>query len=192
MQEEKNRIETILFTTGRFMTLQEIAELCGIEINLIKELVKELKKDYEVKEGPLTIFEENEKYKLSIKKKYNYLTTKLLDTAEMDKPTQETLAVIAYKQPAIQAEIIKIRGNKAYDHVNTLKELNFIISEKYGRTRLLKLTQKFFDYFDLIEDQLKEKFSNFKKIEEETREIEKQLEQKEEKSSEQKKEETLK
>lgn len=185
MQEEKNKIETILFTTGRFMTLQEIAELCGIEINLVKELVEELKKDYEAKEGSLTIFEENGKYKLSIKKKYNYLTTKLLDTTEMDKPTQETLAVIAYKQPAIQAEIIKIRGNKAYDHVNTLKELNFVTSEKYGRTRLLKLTQKFFDYFDLIEDQLKEKFSNFKKIEEETREMEKQLE---EKSSEQKKE----
>lgn len=158
MQEEKNKVEAILFTTGKFMGLQEISDLCGVNLETVKESVEELKKDYESKDGSLTILEENGKYKLSIKKKYNYLTTKLLDVTELDKPTQETLAVIAYKQPAIQAEVIKIRGNKAYDHIDKLKELGFVTSDKYGRTRLLKLTQKFYDYFDLLEGQLKEKF----------------------------------
>lgn len=176
MQEDKNKVEAILFTTGKFMGLQEIADLCEISpVDTVKELVEDLKKDYESKNGSLAIFEENGKYKLSIKRKYNYLTTKLLDVTEMDKPTQETLAVIAYKQPAIQAEVIKIRGNKAYDHVEKLKELGFVTSDKYGRTRLLKLTQKFFDYFDLLEDKLKEKFSNLAKLEEQTKELEKQL-----------------
>jgi segregation and condensation protein B len=176
MQEEKNKVEAILFTTGKFMGLQEISDFCGISpVETVKELVEELKKDYESKNGSLAIFEENGKYKLSIKRKYNYLTTKLLDVTEMDKPTQETLAVIAYKQPAIQAEVIKIRGNKAYDHIDKLKELGFVTSDKYGRTRLLKLTQKFFDYFDLLEGQLKEKFSNLAKLEEQTKELEKQL-----------------
>ncbi len=175
MQEEKNKVEAILFTTGKFMGLQEVADLCGVDIEAVKGLVEDLKKDYESKNGSLAIFEENGKYKLSIKKKYNYLTTKLLDVTEMDKPTQETLAVIAYKQPAIQAEVIKIRGNKAYDHIDKLKELGFVTSDKYGRTRLLKLTQKFFDYFDLLEGQLKEKFSNLAKLEEQTKELEKQL-----------------
>jgi len=178
MLSEKNKIEAIFFTTGRFMSLQEIADFCEISSpGKVKELVEKLKKDYEGKENSLTIFEENGKYKLSIKKQYNYLTTKLLDVTEMDKPTQETLAVIAYKQPAIQADVVKIRGNKSYDHIAVLKELNFVTSEKYGRTRLLKLTQKFFDYFDLLEDQLKEKFSNIKKLENETKELEKQLDE---------------
>lgn len=176
VQEEKNKVEAILFTTGKFMGLQEIADLCGISpVETVKELVEGLKKDYDSKNGSLAIFEENGKYKLSIKRKYNYLTTKLLDVTEMDKPTQETLAVIAYKQPAIQAEVIKIRGNKAYDHIDKLKELGFVTSDKYGRTRLLKLTQKFYDYFDLLEDQVKEKFSNLAKLEEQTKELEKQL-----------------
>jgi segregation and condensation protein B len=176
MQEEKNKVEAILFTTGKFMGLQEISDLCGISpVETVKELVEDLKKDYESKHGSLAIFEENGKYKLSIKRKYNYLTTKLLDVTEMDKPTQETLAVIAYKQPAIQADVIKIRGNKAYDHIDKLKELGFVTSDKYGRTRLLKLTQKFYDYFDLLEDQVKEKFSNLAKLEEQTKELEKQL-----------------
>ncbi|MDP2906474.1 MAG: SMC-Scp complex subunit ScpB [Nanoarchaeota archaeon] len=176
MQEEKNKVEAILFTTGKFMGLQEISDFCGIStVETVKDLVEDLKKDYESKNGSLAIFEENGKYKLSIKRKYNYLTTKLLDVTEMDKPTQETLAVIAYKQPAIQAEVIKIRGNKAYDHIDKLKELGFVTSDKYGRTRLLKLTQKFFDYFDLLEGNLKEKFSNLAKLEEQTKELEKQL-----------------
>jgi len=176
MQEEKNKVEAILFTTGKFMGLQEISDLCGISpVETVKDLLETLKKDYESKDGSLSIFEENGKYKLSIKRKYNYLTTKLLDVTEMDRPTQETLAVIAYKQPAIQAEVIKIRGNKAYDHIDKLKELGFVTSDKYGRTRLLKLTQKFYDYFDLLEDQIKEKFSNLAKLEEQTKELEKQL-----------------
>jgi len=176
MQEEKNKVEAILFTTGKFMGLQEISDLCGISpVETVKDLLETLKKDYESKDGSLSIFEENGKYKLSIKRKHNYLTTKLLDVTEMDRPTQETLAVIAYKQPAIQAEVIKIRGNKAYDHIDKLKELGFVTSDKYGRTRLLKLTQKFYDYFDLLEDQIKEKFSNLAKLEEQTKELEKQL-----------------
>jgi len=176
MQEEKNKIETILFTTGRFMALQEIADLCGIgSVGTVKEIVEELIKDYGSREGSLEIFEEKGKYKLSIKKKYNYLTSKLLDVAEMDAPTQKTLAVIAYKQPSIQAEVIKIRGNKAYDHIGNLKEMDFVTAEKFGRTKLLKLTQKFFDYFDLVEDKLKEKFSNLEKLEEQTKDIERQL-----------------
>ena len=75
--------------------------------------------------------------------------------SELDRPTQETLAIIAYKNPALQSDVIKVRGNKAYDHIKFLKGDNFITSEKNGRTRLLKLTQKFFDYFDVVEDSLK-------------------------------------
>lgn len=177
----KNKVEAILYTTGKFMTLQEIAGLCGFDsLEQVKAAIEGLKKEYAHGLGSLMLFEENGKYKLSIKKEYNYLTTKLVDlTSEMDRPTQETLAIIAYKQPCVQAEVIKIRGNKAYDHVSNLRELGFITSEKHGRTRLLKLTQKFFDYFDLVEHQLKSKFEHAQKIEQKTKEAEQQLEEKE-------------
>lgn len=177
MQEDKNKVEAILYTTGKFMTLQDIAGLCGFDsLEQVRNAIEELKKDYAQNPGALTLFEENGKYKLSIKKQYTHLTTKLVDlTAELDKPTQETLAVIAYKQPCLQSEVIKIRGNKAYDHVTNLRETGFITSEKHGRTRLLKLTQKFFDYFDLVEDQLKAKFEQAQKIEQKTKEAGAQL-----------------
>ena len=86
-----------------------------------------------------------------------YLTERILTDADLDKPTQETLAIIAYRQPAIQSDVINYRGNKAYDHVKKLKEEGFVLSERFGRTKLLKLTPKFFDYFDVVEDELKDK-----------------------------------
>jgi len=78
------------------------------------------------------------------------VTEKLLTDAELDKPTQETLAIIAYKQPMFQSDVIKIRGNSAYDHIKVLKEHDFVTSEKSGRTRVLKLAPKFFEYFDVV------------------------------------------
>src|SRR3989344_1995080 len=100
MQDDKNKIEAVLFTTGRFLDIEE-------------------------KNSALQIIEQGSKFKLNIRKEYLYLTESLLTDSELDRPTQETLAVIAYKNPALQSEIIKIRGNGAYDHIKVLKELDF-------------------------------------------------------------------
>ena len=158
MQDEKSKVEAVLFTTGRFIGLEELSKLCGIgSIGYLKEILHELKKDYEKRDSALEIIEQGEKWKLNIKKDYLYLTENLLTSTELDKPTQETLAVIAYKNPALQSEVVKIRGNTAYDHIKLLKELDFITVEPSGRTRILKLTNKFYDYFDIVEDQLRSK-----------------------------------
>lgn len=159
--ENRNKIEAVLFTTGRFLTVSEIASMSGIgSAGIVKELLEELKKDYDSKTSALQIITDGEKWKLNIKKEYLYLTERLLSDSELDFPTQETLAIIAYKNPAVQSDVIKIRGNKAYDHIKLVKEEGFIVSEKLGRTRLLKLTPKFFDYFDVVENSIKPKDEN--------------------------------
>lgn len=178
MEDYKNRVEAILFTTGRFMDVDEIARLCNIgSIGSIKEIIDELRHDYERRNTALHIANEDNKFKLSIKKEYTYLTTNLMNDSELDEPTTKTLALIAYKQPVLQSEIIDMRGNTAYDHIKMLRELGFIVSEKKGRTRLLKLAPKFFDYFDVVENELKSKIlsEGTKKIEYETKAMEETL-----------------
>ncbi|MBS3174477.1 SMC-Scp complex subunit ScpB [Candidatus Woesearchaeota archaeon] len=161
MQDDKNKIEAVLFTTGRFLDIEEMAKMCGIgSIGYAKEALLSLKRDYEDKNSALQIIEQGSKFKLNIRKEYLYLTESLLTDSELDRPTQETLAVIAYKNPALQSEIIKIRGNGAYDHIKVLKELDFVVSEPTGRTKILKLTNKFYDYFDVVEDQLRSKLQD--------------------------------
>ncbi len=160
MQEDKKKVETVLFTTGRFLGIDEISKMSGIaSVGYLKEVIESLKSEYANREGALEIIQLGEKWKLNIKKEYLYLTETLLTDSELDKSTQETLAVIAYKNPAMQSEIIKIRGNGAYDHIKILKELDFVTTEITGRTRTIKLTQKFYDYFDVAENQLKSKMS---------------------------------
>ena len=156
---EKNKIEAILFITGRFMSVEEIAKACNIgSVGMVKETLESLKTEYDQKESPLTIFEKDGLYKLNVKKEYGELANKLVSSTEFDSPTAKTLAVIAYRQPIFQAEVIKIRGNKAYDHVKQLLESNLITSEKSGRTRILKITPRFYEYFDTAEEKVKEEF----------------------------------
>lgn len=174
MSEEKKKIEAVLFTTGRLMTAEEIATVTSMNADAVKNLLAELKNDYDQKDSAMTIQQVDDKFKLNIKKEYGQITNKLVSTTEMDSPTTKTLAVIAFKNPALQSDIIKIRGNKAYDHIMILKEQGLISTEKHGRTRLLKLTPKFYDYFDTAEPAIKEKF---KEIEEKYKEQEQQKNQ---------------
>jgi segregation and condensation protein B len=160
MDEIKNKIESVLFMTGRFMSVEEIAEFVGIgSKGAVREAIQSLKLDYQNRRTGLAIFEEDKLFRLNIRKEYNHLSTKLVAGSDLDVPTQSTLAIIAYKQPARQSDIIKMRGSTAYDHIKSLKEQGFITSEKSGRTRILKITQKFYDYFDIVEQEaLKKQF----------------------------------
>src|SRR3989338_9095541 len=158
MEDNLNKVEAVLFTTGRFMEEEELSNITGIaSIGILKESLKKLQKKYDKNESSLQLIEDKNKWKLGLRKQYIYLTSKLLDDSELDRPTQETLAIIAYKQPLIQSDVIKLRGNKAYDHIKLLKENGMVVSEPFGRTRLLKLAPKFFDYFDVADlEKLKE------------------------------------
>ena len=70
-------------------------------------------------------------------------------SSEFSKAEQETLAMIAYKQPMKQSVLIKIRGNKAYDHVKKFKDVGLINKKRVGHTSELTLTDSFHEYFQL-------------------------------------------
>ena len=164
MHDLKHKVEAVLFTTGKFLTAEEISNLSGLSNEEVIQGISLLFEDYSNRDTSLEIIKLGDKYKLNIKKEHLHITTKLLKDTELNKPTQETLALIAYKQPALQSLIIKMRGNTAYDHIKDLQQLEFVTSEKTGRTRTLKVTQKFYDYFDIVQDELKQKFEPFKNI----------------------------
>jgi segregation and condensation protein B len=166
MEDVKNKVEAILFTTGRFLSVEDISTLTGISsFEQIKDALNNLMQEYNSRTSSLQIIQQGNQYKLTLKKDYMYLTTQLLRDTELNKPLQETLALIAYKQPALQSLIVKMRGNTAYEHIAKLTELEFIESEKHGRTRLLKTTPKFYEYFDIIDNELKEKLGQLEKKE---------------------------
>jgi segregation and condensation protein B len=80
----------------------------------------------------------------------------------------KTLSFIAYRQPVTQSYLAKVRGNLAYGHVKQLREIGLISEERLGRTKVLRTTPNFADYFNLSHDmpamkkQLEKLFQNIK------------------------------
>ena len=72
---------------------------------------------------------------------------------EISKAVLETLAYIAHKKSIRQADVVRIRSNKAYGHIKELVENGFLESKKDGASKKLCPTRKFYEYFKLTEDQ---------------------------------------
>jgi segregation and condensation protein B len=166
MEELKKKVEAILFSVGKKIDIEKLKSLCDIsdEAQLISCL-NQLKQDYNQKNSPMMVMSEGDQWKLTVRENYLPLVRNIVTDTELSKSVTETLAVIAFKYPITQAELVKIRSNKAYDHVKELQKIQFIEKIKSGRTFKIKLTQKFFEYFDLPEQKLKKKFSNFEEVE---------------------------
>jgi segregation and condensation protein B len=162
--EIKKQVEALLFSCGRKMETEEIGRLIGINSEkLISDTLKQLKNEYAERDSPIMLTDEGSAWKLAVREPYLPLVRKINPYTEFPKSVMETLAVVAWKQPILQSTVIKFRTNKAYDHIDELINMGFIVKEKYGRTAMLKLTQKFYDYFDLQDrERVKDLFKRFK------------------------------
>jgi len=163
--ELKKKVESLLFSSGRLMSLEEMSSICRAAPEDIKKVAEELKKKYEDGQHSFMIVEEGNGYKMTVKNEYIDTVKRVVTETELSKTVMETLAVVAFKQPCIQSEVIRIRTNKAYDHLRELEELGYLTREKFGRTKKVKLTSKFFEYFDLPPDKIKEAFGSFEAVE---------------------------
>lgn len=162
-KEDLKKLEAVFFVSGRFLNMQELIGLSDLNPIIIRELIEKLKDKYENENSAIEIIEKNGMWKMDVKQEYSGIINKLATgSAEFSKAEQETLAIIAYKQPIKQSVIIKIRGNKAYDHVKKFDDLNLIKKKKMGHTNELSLADDFYDYFSVKE---KEENPSFVKIE---------------------------
>ena len=174
----KRQIEALLFSSGRKMDVEEIAQLLTIEQKQIISILQELKEEYNNRDSALKIVDEGEFWKIAVREQFIGVVQSIVTETELNRALTETLAVIAFKNPALQADIIKIRGNKAYEHLAELSDMGYVTKQKEGRTYKLRLTQKFFDYFELPPQSLDKEFKDFRVLEEKIVEKEKELEEK--------------
>ena len=165
MEDIKNKVEALLFSSGKPISFEEIKKLCRLRNDeQLNKALQDLKIDYDNRDSSLILVNEGDKWKITTKENYFHIVKKIVTETELSKTLMETLAVIAWKYPIKQSDLIKIRTNKAYDHLRELETIGYISRQKHGRTKLIKLTDKFFSYFDLPPDKLKEKFSDFSQI----------------------------
>jgi segregation and condensation protein B len=146
--ESKEKVEAALFISGRFLNTQELVMLTDVNPLMLKEVLYKLEKKYSL--GAIRIINRNNSWKMDVSEKYHSIVNKLATgSAEFTKAEQETLAVIAYKQPIKQSVVIKIRGNKAYGHIHKFIEIGLVVAKREGHTNTLNLSEDFYEYFSV-------------------------------------------
>jgi segregation and condensation protein B len=153
MSEVRNQIEALLFSSGKKMSVDDISALTNMDKRTVKKGLNELKEFYDGLGSSLMVSQEGNLWKLNTRERYVSLVVKIISDTELSMPVLETLAVIAWKSPVLQSDVIKIRSAGAYDHIKELVEASFVQKSKEGRSYKLKITEKFFEYFDVPGEQ---------------------------------------
>lgn len=167
-------LEGILFIVGdEGTTLKEMSSILDISEEEVKNLLLELKKDYEDESRGLRISYLGNAFKLTTKEEHKEFYEQLVTdtkTTNLSNAALEVLAVIAYNEPITRIKVDEIRGVNSSQIVRRLLARGFIKicgkEDTIGKPNLYKTTDEFLDYFglsskdDLPEVIVEEKFEN--------------------------------
>lgn len=158
------QVEALLFSSGKTMSEEQLATLTGLAPLAVRNALITLQKEYDARETAISIFNDPTGWKMMVRDKYVHVVKNIVADTELSRACMETLAIIAYKYPKVlQSEVIDIRGGGAYEHMAELERLGFIAREPSGRSYSVKLTEKFFNYFDVAGGKdIREVFKNVK------------------------------
>ncbi len=153
-QKEKAVLEAILFTMGESVEVERLASVIEEDKKTTRQLLLELKEEYEGKECGITLMELEDSFQMCTRAEmYEYLI-KIAKTPRKYVLTDtllETLSIVAYKQPITRAEIEKIRGVSCDHAVNRLVEFGLISEvgrvDAPGRPLLFGTTEEFLRSF---------------------------------------------
>jgi len=155
-REHKSILEALLFLSGEVLTLSSLKDILALPEAGIRNLMNELMMEYQDRNGGLLIVEIANGYQMVTNPDYAEWIRKFRTThtsSKLSMPALETLAIIAYKQPIIKAEIEQIRGVNSDSAIRTLydKRLIKIMGRKEapGRPFLYGTTREFLQYFGL-------------------------------------------
>lgn len=150
-------LEGILFVVGdEGIDLKSLCDIINISEDKVKDLLKELKKEYESKNRGLRISYLGNAFKLTTKQEHKQYYESLVvnpGTNKLSQASLETLAIIAYNQPITSPEISSMRGINTGPLVRKLVAKGLVKedgkSDMPGRPNLYRTTSEFLDYFGL-------------------------------------------
>jgi len=152
----KKVVEAALFMTNKPLKLRELSKITGVNsLGYVREILEELKSDY--RERGIDIMEFPDGWMMHVRQDLLNKVKHLTPYSDLLEGHKRALAIIAYKEPIKQSDLIKIQGNKAYNYIKVLEKKGLIKSEKVGRTKTLLLTAEFERYFGDTRANIREK-----------------------------------
>ncbi len=150
-------IEALLLATDSPLPAAKIAQLVGVgDARDVKRHIETLNAKYERNGQAFRVEAIAKGYQMLTLSAYNAWVGKLLKVREESKLSPaalETLAIVAYKQPVLRADVEAIRGVACGELLNRLREMNLIKivgrAEEPGRPMLYGTTNRFLQVFGL-------------------------------------------
>ncbi len=149
-------IEAVLFASDESLTTARLANITESTTKQVREHIKNLNKKYKANNSAFRIEQIAGGFQMLTLSRYNHWLKKLLrarSETKLSPAAMETLAIIAYKQPVIRADIEAIRGVAVGEVIRSLsyKGLVKIVgrAEILGRPMLYGTTKKFLEVFGL-------------------------------------------
>lgn len=154
--EKKSLLEALLFLSGDPVAPSAFKGIAELSEPQVKKLMEELISDYATRNGGILITEIANGYQMITNprhapwiRKFN----KSIASNKLSAAALETLAIIAYKQPVIKAEVEEIRGANSDGVVKTLLDRGLIRimgkKEAPGKPLLYGTTSGFLQHFGL-------------------------------------------
>jgi segregation and condensation protein B len=155
--EIKKIVEALLFAIHEPVPISKITKIIdGTDAKEIKDIIEQLRNEYDADNRAFQIEEIANGYQLLSRPEYHEWISKIhkkTGEAKLSQSAIETLAIIAYKQPIIRAEVEAIRGVQSGQMIRTLIEKSLVKitgrDQVLGRPLLYGTTKKFLEHFGL-------------------------------------------
>ncbi len=153
-REQLAMVEAALYVTGRPLDLKLLGSILKVKSeSTVHDLAKKLRERYEQIHSSIQILElEDGRFVMQLKPEYVAAVKKLATRQLLTLGPLKTLSFIAVKQPVSQAYVVKVRGKLTYEYVKQLKDSGLVVDEKAGKTKILRTSETFADYFNLSHD----------------------------------------
>src|SRR2546427_7907424 len=146
--------EAALYVSGRPLDFKTIGSVIGARSEeKIRSIARAIAERYAKLDSPIQVLElPDGRFVMQLKPVFAKHVRKLSNRPLLTPGPLRTLSFIALRQPIPQSHVVRVRGKLAYQHVKQLKEMDLISYDKLGRSRVLRTTTTFADYFNLNHD----------------------------------------
>jgi segregation and condensation protein B len=149
-------IEALIFVADEPLSVKILSDVLAEDRETIEAAIEKLEKEYEQRGGGLQLRQIADGWQISTRAEYHEEIRAFLKTrpnAKLSLAALETLAVIAYKQPATVPEILEIRGVQSASAIKTLLDKKLIVAkgrkETVGRPMQYGTSKDFLIQFGL-------------------------------------------
>jgi len=156
MEENKTIIEALIFASDNPLSVDRVAEIIpDVKKDQINRLIRELMREYEERRGGLYIQEVAGGFQFRSRENLGSWINRMKGgkSLMLSPAAMETLAVVAYRQPVVKAEIDRVRGVDVSGSLRGLLEKKFVRimgrKDVPGKPIIYGTTKKFLEVFNL-------------------------------------------